>query len=65
MRTGRELLSLEPKAPKLFMIMGHSYELAVGNRWEWFEKFLQLISNQEDIYYGTCRAVLFDEAANH
>lgn len=58
MRMGRGFLSLEPKTPKLFMIMGHSYELAVGNRWEQLEEFLQLISGKDDIFYGTIRQVV-------
>jgi hypothetical protein len=57
---GEDFLRLNPSEAKLFMIMGHSYELAVGNRWERFEKFLQLICGQEDIFYGTMRQVLLD-----
>ena len=60
MRMGREFLSLEPKTPKLFMIMGHSYELDVADRWDRLEEFLQLICGREDIFYGTMRQVLLD-----
>ena len=54
-----EFISLKPTEPKLFYIWGHSYELDTGViTWEKFEEFCKLISNKDDIFYGTNSEVL-------
>ena len=61
MRLGKLFLELQPSSPQVFMIMGHSYELAVGDRWDRLEEFLQLVSHQNDIFYGTCNEILLND----
>ena len=54
-----QFLSLKPNEPKLFYIWGHTYELdAIKGAWERFEEFCKLISNKDDIFYGTNEEVL-------
>ena len=55
---GREFLALAPTRPKLFYIWGHSYEFDYDDSWDKFEDFCRLISNRDDIFYGTNRDVL-------
>lgn len=38
---------------KIFYIWGHSFELDIDDRWEIFEKKLQRLADQEDIWYAT------------
>ena len=55
----KEFISLKTDTPKIFYIWGHSYEMDTGViDWEKFEKFCELISNKEDIFYGTNTQVL-------
>lgn len=50
----REFINLETDKPQIFYIWGHSYELDVEERvWTEFERFCELISGKDDIYYGT------------
>ena len=59
MQLGREFLELKPETPKLFYIWGHSYEMDFGaDYWVKLEEFFQLISNKDDIFYGTNTEVL-------
>lgn len=56
---GREFLELKTDSPKVFYIWGHSYEFDIfPERWEQFEEFCKMISNQSDIFYGTNKEVL-------
>lgn len=56
---GEEFLSLEADTPKIFYIWGHSYELDYDStRWPKLEEFFKLISNQDDIFYGTNKEIL-------
>lgn len=58
---GQKFISLIPDKPSLFYIWGHTYEMdRVGDfiNWEEFERFCSLISNKEDIFYGTNTEVL-------
>lgn len=57
-RLGEEFVKLKTESPKLFYIWGHSFEFDVGDTWKIFEEFLKLISNQNDIFYGTNKEVL-------
>lgn len=48
-----KFINLKPEEPALFYIFGHSYELDYEDRWVEFEKLCELISNKDDIFYGT------------
>ena len=58
---GKRFVELETDKPQLFYIWGHSYEFDLFNRWSEFEEFCKLISNREDIFYGTNKEVLLDK----
>ena len=59
MQLGREFVEMKPKEPKVFYIWGHSYEMDYGaDYWVKLEEFFKLISNQDDIFYGTNKEVL-------
>ena len=59
MQSGREFIELKPEEPKVFYIWGHSYEMDYGaDYWVKLEEFFKLISNKEDIFYGTNKEVL-------
>lgn len=54
-----EFLALQTEEPKLFYIWGHTYELdSTDGAWERFEKLCSMLSNKEDIFYGTNGEVL-------
>ena len=56
---GKEFLELKADSPKVFYIWGHSYEFDVfPERWEMFEEFCKMISNRDDIFYGTNLEIL-------
>lgn len=49
-----KFINLTPDKPQVFYIWGHSYEMdAEYILWEEFEEFCKLISNRDDIFYGT------------
>ncbi|MBR4720450.1 MAG: polysaccharide deacetylase family protein [Clostridia bacterium] len=51
---GKEFLELKPETPQIMYIWGHSYEFDIfPERWEKFEEFCKIMSNQKDIFYGT------------
>ena len=59
MQLGREFVEFKPKEPKVFYIWGHSYEMDYGaDYWVKLEEFFKLISNKEDVFYGTNKEVL-------
>jgi peptidoglycan/xylan/chitin deacetylase (PgdA/CDA1 family) len=59
MQLGREFVEFKPKEPKVFYIWGHSYEMDYcADYWVKLEEFFELISNKEDIFYGTNKEVL-------
>ena len=59
MRLGTSFIELKPETPKIFYIWGHSYEMDYGaDYWVKLEEFFQLISNKDDIFYGTNKEVL-------
>lgn len=59
MELGRTFVELETKTPKIFYIWGHSYEMDfASDNWAKLEAFFQLISNRDDIFYGTNKEVL-------
>ena len=59
MRLGTSFIELKPETPKIFYIWGHSYEMDYGaDYWVKLEEFFKLISNKDDIFYGTNKDVL-------
>lgn len=57
----KEFLALKTEKPQLFYIWGHTYEFDMDDiNYEKFEEFCKLISNKDDIFYGTNGQVLFD-----
>ena len=59
MKLGQQFVDLETQTPKIFYVWGHSYEMEYENDW-WVkvEEFFKLISNREDIFYGTNQEIL-------
>ncbi len=59
MQLGEQFIELNPETPKIFYIWGHSYEMDYGgDYWIKLEDFFRLISNKNDIFYGTNKEVL-------
>lgn len=59
MRLGEKFMELTPETPKIFYIWGHSYEMDYcADYWVKLEEFFKLISNKDDIFYGTNKEVL-------
>lgn len=56
---GEKFVKSKPDKHQLFYIWGHAYELdSKLFSWEKFEQFCAMISNQNDIFYGTNSEVL-------
>ncbi len=57
---GKRFVELETDEPQIFYIWGHTYELDCEHpiNWESIEEFFKLISNRDDIFYGTNKEVL-------
>lgn len=56
---GKQFIELKADSPKVFYIWGHSYEFDIyPERWEQFEKFCEMMSGHDDIFYGTNKEVL-------
>ena len=59
MQLGERFIKLNPETPKIFYIWGHSYEMDFGaDYWVKLEEFFKLISDKDDIFYGTNKEVL-------
>lgn len=59
MRLGEKFIELNPETPKVFYIWGHSYEMDYeSDYWMKLEAFFELISNKDDIFYGTNKDIL-------
>ena len=55
----KRFIDLKTDKPQIFYIWGHTYEMDAGViDWEKFEELCKLISNKEDIFYGTNTEVL-------
>ena len=53
---GKKFIDLNPENPQIFYIWGHSYEMDFETyNWVKLEEFFKLISNKDDIFYGTNR----------
>ncbi len=51
---GEKFLQLKAVTPKIFYIWGHAYEFDIyPERWKKFEEFLEMMSGNSDIFYGT------------
>lgn len=56
---GKEFLSMTPDEPKLFYVWGHTFEMDYDSlNWYRLEEFFKLISEHEDIFYGSNSDVL-------
>ncbi len=51
-------VALQPERPQLFYLWGHSYEFDETDSWDMMESFCKIISNHDDIFYGTNAEVL-------
>lgn len=59
MDMGKEFVQLKTETPKIFYIWGHSYEMDYEpDAWVRLEEFFKLISENDDIFYGTNAQVL-------
>lgn len=59
MELGKKFTELNPDKPQIFYIWGHSYEMDYEtDNWVKLEEFFKLISNKDDIFYGTNKEVL-------
>lgn len=59
MRLGQQFIDLDAKTPQIFYIWGHAYEMDYcPDYWIRLEEFFKLISNKNDIFYGTNKEVL-------
>ncbi len=59
MNLGQQFVELQTDTPKIFYIWGHSYEMDYDSEyWVKLEAFFKLISNKDDIFYGTNKEVL-------
>ena len=56
---GKKFVELKPSVPQVFYVWGHSYEMDYRpDYWLKLEEFFNLISNRDDIFYGTNKEVL-------
>ena len=58
MDLGRQFIEMDAESPQIFYIWGHAYELDARDDWDKLEKFFELISGHDDIFYGTNAEVL-------
>lgn len=59
---GRRFLEMDSSDLTVMYIWGHSYEFDIHDTWGRFEDFLQLISDRNDIFYGTNKEILLSDA---
>lgn len=59
MKLGQKFIELKADKPQIFYIWGHSYEMDFEPEyWIRLEEFFKLISNKEDVFYGTNKEIL-------
>ena len=59
MEMAQRLVELKADKPQIFYVWGHSYEFDYSSdAFYKFEEFCKLISNRDDIFYGTNKEVL-------
>ena len=57
--TGKKFIEMETDKPQLLYVWGHTYELDYDTSyWAKIEEFFKLISNRDDIFYGTNKEIL-------
>lgn len=56
-----DFVNLKTDKPQIFYIWGHSYEFDFENTWDKFEELCKMISNRDDIFYGTNSQVLLNK----
>lgn len=55
----KTFLESKPTKPQIFYIWGHAFEMdCKAENWQRLEEFFKLISNKDDIFYGTNTEVL-------
>jgi len=57
-KLAEKFINLQTDKPQIFYIWGHSYEFDIHNTWDKFEEFCRLVSNKDDIFYGTNKEIL-------
>lgn len=59
MELGEKFVELKADKPQVFYVWGHSYEMEYENDW-WvkLEDFFKLVSNKDDIFYGSNKEIL-------
>ena len=58
---GERFLALKPDLPQCLYGWGHSYEFDIRDEWDRFEEFCAMMSEKDDIFYGTNREVLLGD----
>ncbi len=59
MELGDKFINMTPDKPQIFYIWGHTYEFDYRSDYlVKMEEFLKLISNKDDIFYGTNKEIL-------
>lgn len=58
MELAEKFIALKPDTPKLFSVMGHSYEFKTEEDWAVIENFCRLMAGKDDIFYCTNREAL-------
>jgi peptidoglycan/xylan/chitin deacetylase (PgdA/CDA1 family) len=53
MELAERFIKLQPAAPQVFYVWGHSYEFDTGRNWGLVEGFCRLMANRDDIFYAT------------
>ncbi len=48
----------------IFSVWGHSYEFDFNRRWDDFERMLERLASQNDVFFGTNREVLLNRETN-
>jgi peptidoglycan/xylan/chitin deacetylase (PgdA/CDA1 family) len=55
----REFVELKTDNPAVFYVWGHSYEFDMEeDGWEKIEKFCEILSGKDDVFYGTNKEIL-------
>ncbi len=59
MELGQKFIEATPDTPQIFYLWGHSYEMDIGaDYWVRLEELFKLVSNRDDVFYGTNSEVL-------
>ena len=59
MSLGEKFIEMKPDRPQILYIWGHSFEMDyASDNWVKLERFFELISNRDDMFYGTNKEVL-------